>query len=70
MVSDKNHFETFDTRAGDIESYSERLEMHLLANAMKRKAILLSSLGGDAYHILKDITDRNPMFGWTGYQDL
>ena len=63
MASGKNQFESFDTRVGDIESYLERLEMHFLANdiadnegnATKRKAILLSSIGADAYRILKDI---------------
>ena len=63
MASGKIQFEPFDTRVGDIESYLERLEMHFLANeiadeeanATKRKAILLSSIGADAYRILKDI---------------
>ena len=48
---------------GEIESYLERLQMHFLANdiadnegnATKRKAILLNSIGADAYRILKDI---------------
>ena len=56
-------FESFDISVGDIESYLERLEMHFLAsniaesegNATNRKAILLSSIGADAYRILKDI---------------
>lgn len=63
MASGNNQFEPFDTRVGDIESYLERLEMHFLANdiadndenATKGKAILLSSIGGNAYCILKDI---------------
>ena len=63
MASGKNQFEPFDIRVGDIESYLERLEMHFLANdiaesetnATKRKAILLSSIGAEAYRILKDI---------------
>ena len=63
MASGKNQFEPFDILVGDIESYLERLEMHFLANdiaeseanATKRKAILLSSIGAEAYRILKDI---------------
>ena len=60
MASGKNQFESFDTSVGDIDSYLERLEMHFLANdivdnegnATKKKA---SSIGADAYRILKDI---------------
>ena len=63
MASGKIQFESFDTQSGDIESYLERMEMHFIANdvaeseenAAKRKAILLSSIGSDAYRILKDI---------------
>ena len=32
MAAGKIQFEPFDTNAGDIESYLERLEMHFLAN--------------------------------------
>ena len=63
MAAGKIQFELFDTNSGDIESYLERLEMHFLANdvadnedtAAKSKAILLSSIGSDAYRTLKDI---------------
>ena len=67
-------FEPFDIRVGDIESYLERLEMHFLTNdiaeievnATKRKAILLSSIGAEAYRILKEYlfprgTDRKDL---------
>ena len=63
MAAGKIQFKPFDTNAGDTESYLECLEMHFLANDVadnednvaKRKAVLLSSIGSDAYRILKDI---------------
>ena len=59
----KIQFEPLDTRAGDIDSYLDCLEMYFIANdvidnegnARKRKTILLCSIGEDAYRILKDI---------------
>ena len=62
-MATETKFEQFDTTAGDIESYLERMEMHFLAidlkdteeNATRQKAILLSSMGDEAYRILKDV---------------
>ena len=70
-------FEKFDSRTGDIESYLERIEMHFVSldiasteeTAAKRRAILLSSLGNEAYRVLKDVSfPNNPTE--RGYQQL
>ena len=60
-------FEKFDSRTGDIESYLECFEMHFVSLdiartdeiAAKRRAILLSSLGNEAYRVLKDVSFPN-----------
>ena len=56
-MAKSTQFEKFDVRTGDIESYLERLEMHFIAldiatneeTVAKRRAMLLSLLGNEAY---------------------
>ena len=57
-------FEEFNPTDGDIESYLDRLSQYFIAvdildndaNKAKRKAILLSSIGGATYKTLKDLS--------------
>ena len=60
-------FEEFS--GDDVESYIERLEQHLIAweldgddevTKKKRKAILISSIGGETYRVLKDVLPGYP----------
>lgn len=62
MAAFSNKFEEFN--GDDIDCYLERLSQHFIAleldaddNAIarKRKAVLLSSVGGDTYRVLKDL---------------
>ena len=61
-------FEEFS--GDDVESYIERLEQHLIAweldgddevTKKKRKAILISSIGGETYRVLKDMCYPIPL---------
>ena len=60
----KRLFEEFKTGDGDIESYLDRLDQYFIAmdiadteqNGVKRKAILLTSVGTEAYKTVRDLS--------------
>ena len=58
--------EKFDSCMGDIESYLEYLQMHFFLDIVSTeetttrwRVILLSSLGNEAYQVLKDVSFPN-----------
>ena len=63
-MAGRSPFDVFNAESEDIESYIERLQEYFIAfnikndmnSPAKRRAILLTFTGSDAYRVLKDLS--------------